>query len=242
MNGGPPPPPRPEWGYFFDIDGTLAALAPTPDDARPSPEVLARVAALVHRTGGAVALVSGRPLREIDAMFPGLAMPAAGQHGAERRDAAGRVTRLPLPAAPLAMAHDELARLVVRHPGLLLEPKGFSLALHYRAAPRLASFAHRTMRALQRRLGAEFVVQAGKRVVELVPASSDKGVAIRAFLAEAPFRGRTPVFLGDDVTDEHAFAAVNALGGHSVKVGPGPSGARWRLASVAAVCAGLPAA
>jgi len=230
-----PPAPDPSWAYFFDIDGTLSELAATPGRARLAPSLRDRLGALRARCGGAVAVVSGRALRDIDVIFDGMLLPAAGQHGAERRDATGRIAQLPVERGCLDDAHAALTRLVARHPGLLLEDKGHSLALHYRAAPRAAGLAHRSMHALQRRLCKGFQVQSGKRLVELVPAGIDKGRAIRAFLQEPPFAGRLPVFLGDDVSDEPAFAAVDVLGGHSVKVGPGPSAARWRLASVTAV-------
>ena len=230
-----PPPPRSEWAYFFDIDGTLSVLAPTPLSARLAPQVRDRLEALRVRSGGAVAVVSGRPLSDIDAMCEGLRLPAAGQNGAERRTATGRVVALPVRRGQLDRALPVLKGLVERNPRLLLEDKGHSLTLHYRAALPMAAVAHRTMRQLQRQFGEDFVVQGGKRVVELLPAGIDKGTAVRAFLAEMPFRGRLPVFVGDDVSDELAFAAVNALGGHSVKVGSGPTSARWRLAGVGAV-------
>jgi trehalose 6-phosphate phosphatase len=189
------------------------------------------LAALHDRTGGALALVSGRPLRELDALLPAAGWAAAGQHGLEWRAPDGSLHRPPPPAA-LEPAREALADLVARHPALLLEDKGLSLALHYRRAPRLAGFAHRAVRQLATQLGPELVVQTGKRVIELRPAGQDKGAAVRRFLALPPFRGRRPVFLGDDVTDEAAFGAVNALGGHSIKVGRGPTAARWRLAGV----------
>jgi trehalose 6-phosphate phosphatase len=229
-----PPPPSSDWAFFFDIDGTLSELVATPDRARIAPELLERIGALVRQTGGAVAVVSGRTLHDIDAIFRGMRIPAAGQHGAEWRDTAGHITRLERPAS-LGAERDALAGIVSRHTGLMLEDKGLSFALHYRAAPQLAAFAHRLVRAAQRRLGPDYIVQAGKRLVELVPDATNKGIAIESFMKQSPFRGRTPVFLGDDVTDEHAFTAVDALGGHSIKVGPGRSAARWRLASVDAV-------
>ena len=230
-----PPAPRAEWAYFLDIDGTLSVLAPTPSSARLAPQVRERLEALRARSGGAVAVVSGRSLGDIDAICEGLRLPAAGENGAERRTADGRVVHLPVRRGQLDLALPALQRLVERNPRLLLEDKGHSLALHYRAVPTMAGVAHRTMLQLQRRFGSDFVVQNGKRVVELLPAGTDKGKAIRLFLEEPPFRGRLPVFVGDDVSDEPAFAAVNALGGHSVKVGAGPTEARWRLAGVGAV-------
>lgn len=235
MTQSAPPVPQSPWAYFFDIDGTLSVLAPTPESARLAPGVRERLEALRARSGGAVAVISGRALSDIDAICEGLRLPAAGQNGVERRTAEGRVVHLPVRRGQLDRALPVLNRLVARNPRLLLEDKGHSLALHYRAVPPMAGVSHRTMRQLQCRLGGDFVVQSGKRVVELLPKGIDKGKAIRAFLAEAPFRGRLPVFVGDDVSDEPAFATVNALGGHSVKVGEGPTRARWRLAGVGAV-------
>jgi trehalose 6-phosphate phosphatase len=176
---------------------------------------------------------------DVDRLFPGTRLPAAGQHGIERRDAVGRHSRHAFPSDRLEEEHRRLAAAVARHPGLLLEHKGLSLALHYRRAPRLGAYAHRLLRGLQSRIGTEYCLQAGKRVVELKPAGRDKGVAVLEFMQEEPFRGRMPVFLGDDMTDEYGFAMVNRLDGHSVKVGPGRTVARWRLRDVLAVRAWL---
>lgn len=229
------PAPRPEWAYFFDIDGTLVAIADSPARVRVD-DALRRLIAALHRSaGGAVALVSGRAIADIDALFKGSRLPVAGQHGAERRDASGMVSRRARSAAGFPQVRSELASLVERHPSLLLEDKGLSLALHYRAAPRLGGLVHRVMRGLHARHRKDLHLVAGKRVVELLPAGSDKGAAVLRFMREQPFRGRTPVFVGDDVTDEAAFVSVNRLDGHSVKVGAGPTAARWRLADVAAV-------
>jgi trehalose 6-phosphate phosphatase len=118
---------------------------------------------------------------------------------------------------------------------LIVENKGESVALHYRQAPRLAGYAHRLMRKIQAAHGADLMIQKGKRVVELKPAGADKGHAIRALMLEPPFAGRTPVFVGDDVTDEAGFRLVNSMGGHSIKVGPGKSEAKWRLRHVSDV-------
>ncbi len=199
----------------------------------------ALVRALGSRANGALALVSGRSLEALDQFFGEPALAAAGQHGLEWRDANGRVTRVETQPEGIGEARSRLAALAARHAGLLVEDKGMSLALHYRAAPRLAGFAHRAMRALARDLGGTFSLQAGKRVVELRPSSLDKGDAIAAFMADAPFRGRVPLFIGDDATDERGFARVNAMGGHSIKVGAGRTQARWWLRDVGAVQAWL---
>jgi trehalose 6-phosphate phosphatase len=229
------PAPHPEWAYFLDMDGTLISLTLSPDGVRVDRRLRRTIEALHEFAGGAVALITGRPIAEVDRLFPGLDLLAAGQHGLERRNAAGRVTRHAPPARRLDAARRRLGEAAARHPGLLLEDKELSLALHYRRRPQLAGYAHRLARAQAAALGPGYALRAGKRVVEIAPRGKDKGGAIAAFMAEAPFRGRTPVFLGDDVTDEFGFRMVNRLAGHSIKVGPGRTDARWRLADVAAV-------
>ena len=124
-------------------------------------------------------------------------------------------------------------------PELLVEDKGMSIAVHYRQAPQFAGEVRRMLGECLVQCGDTFRLQEGKMVVELKPAGQDKGTAIIEFMNEAPFRGRIPVFIGDDITDEHGFVAVNNLGGHSVKVGPGSSAARWRIPNVTAVRAWL---
>lgn len=200
-------------------------------------EEVALVGRLNEAAGGALALISGRPLAGIDRLFSPLKLAASGQHGAERRDAAGRVHKVELP--DMRKAAEAIATFAARHEGLLFENKGLSMALHYRLAPQLAQAAEAAVREAAAGLGSALEVQAGKMVVELKPAGTDKGRAIDAFMREAPFAGRVPLFIGDDLTDEHGFEVVNRLGGHSVKVGEGPSGARWRLEAPAAVRAWL---
>ena len=234
-----PPAPRSDWAYFFDIDGTLADIADSPGGVRLDADLRALIQRLHAAAGGAVALISGRAIPDIDALMEGVRLPAAGQHGTERRDPAGRITHHAAPVAQLDWAHDQLAAAAARRPGLLLEHKGLSLALHYRRAPRLGSYAHRLVRSLLPRLGGQYCVQAGKRIVELKPAGKDKGAAVLEFMEEPPFKGRTAVFVGDDLTDEYGFAMVNRLHGHSVKVGPGRTAARFRFRNVAAVRAWL---
>lgn len=233
------PAPRPDWAYFFDIDGTLVDLNDNPGGVRLERDLRALIEALHRATGGAVALISGRHLPDIDALMEGVHLPAAGQHGTERRDAAGRITHHAVRTAQLDWAHDQIAAAAAKHPGLELQHKGLTLALHYRRAPQLAGYAHRLVRSLLPRLGKEYCLQRGKRIVEVKPAGKDKGAAVLEFMGEEPFRGRTAVFLGDDLTDEYGFATVNRLNGHSIKVGPGPTAARFRFRNVAAVRAWL---
>ena len=232
--GGPaaPPAPRADWAYFVDLDGTLLDIAPSPDEVRLDAEVQTLLSELSAFAGGAVALISGRSIGDITALISEPCLPVAGQHGLERRDAAGRITTHQVESNGLALAASALEREVKQYSGLLLEQKGLSLALHYRAVPELAGHVHTVMRRLCAKLGPEYVLQEGKRVVELKPAGKDKGVAVQEFMQEPPFAGRTPVFLGDDATDEYAFAVVNDAEGISIKVGPGRTGARYRLNDV----------
>jgi len=229
------PAPRVDWAYFFDIDGTLVDIAPTPGEVRLEEELLDLIRRLHVATGGALALISGRSIADIDSIFHGARLPVAGQHGVERRDSEQRISRHESPFEKLAAPRARLIEAVARYPGLVLEDKELSLALHYRRAPALASFAHRLMRTMLAEIGPDYTIQPGKRIVELKPSGKDKGQAVTEFMAEMPFKGRTPVFIGDDATDEYGFAVVNSLGGHSIKVGGGRSAARWRLPNVEAV-------
>ncbi len=146
----------------------------------------------------------------------------AGQHGLERRDVAGRLWIHAAPPDAKCAIKAALAPVQERHPGLLLEDKGLTLALHYRQAPQLAAYVHRLMRATaSATAGDGLEVQRGKRVVEIKPAGIDKGTAVGEYLREPPFCGRRPVFIGDDLNDEHGFAEVNRLDGISIKVGRG---------------------
>jgi trehalose 6-phosphate phosphatase len=239
MTGNALPRARSEWAFFFDIDGTLIEIADTPNGVLVDRGLQQLIVDLHTRTDGAVALISGRSIIDIDRLFPDVLLPAAGQHGVERRDAGGAVSYHAFPSQRLEWAHRQLTRVVEERPGLLLEHKGLSLALHYRRAPHLAGYAHRIAQAMLPRLGARYCLQAGKSVVELKPAGKDKGIAIQEFMNEDPFRGRTPVFVGDDSTDEFGFTMVNRLQGHSVKVGTGPTVATFRLPDVKRVRAWL---
>jgi len=167
-------------------------------------------------------------------LFHPLKLPIAGQHGAERRDARGKRHRHRFPVEALHRAAAPVRKFVARNEGLIFEDKGASVALHYRLAPQLEAAARSVVEEAARSAGGALEIQRGKMVYELKPAGVDKGNAIAEFMSEAPFAGRLPVFLGDDVTDETGFVAVNRLGGHSVKIGEGESAARWRLADPAA--------
>ncbi|MBI4985038.1 MAG: trehalose-phosphatase [Rhodocyclales bacterium] len=237
-----PPPPRLEWAYFLDVDGTLIDIAATPDAARVDLPLLALVQQLHRASDGALALVSGRTLADLERRLGGLAVPVAGQHGMERRDANGDLHCHGAAAPATRDIRVRLAPVLARHPDLLLEDKGLSLALHYRQAPQLAGYVHRLLGKLVSEAGDGLLLQRGKRVLEVKPAGCDKGTAIEDYLGEMPFRGRRPVFIGDDVTDEHGFEVVNRLDGISIKVGAGRSCARYRLTDVGTVRQWLAAA
>jgi len=236
MQDRPPLPADPaSWAFFLDIDGTLLEHAARPDAVLVDASLLALLDRLDRATQGGLALISGRAVADIDALFAPLRLPVAGQHGIERRDAAGGLHMHPFPTQALRRAALRLRDFAACHPGLLLEDKGHNLALHYRQAPHLAHAAQEELAAIARELGEDFELQGGKLVVEIKPGGRDKGSAIEEFMGEPPFRGRVAVFVGDDLTDEYGFGVVARLGGHAVKVGPGPSAARWRLADAGAV-------
>lgn len=230
-------PPLPaDAALFLDFDGTLVDIAPRPEAVSVAPAVLQALAALREHLGGALAVISGRPVVQIDHHLLPLQLPAAGQHGAERRDAQGVWHRVPLPA--LSPVLPPLQALVHAHPALVLEVKTAALAIHWRGDPAQADACRAAMHAAHEGLPGMSLME-GKMVMELKPAVADKGRALQAFMAETPFAGRTPWFFGDDVTDEAGFAAVIALGGVAVKVGSGDSAAPWRLPDPSAVRAWL---
>ena len=235
---GPPPALGADCALFLDIDGTLLELAPTPDRVRVDAGIAALLPALARSLHGAVALITGRTMADADRLFRGLALPIAGQHGLERRGADGSLHRHLLSLSTLERLRGVLAQFAARHDGLFLEDKGATLALHYRQAPRLASFVHRTLRAhMTAALASEsgWRLQPGKSILEIKPDGRDKGTAILEYMSEPPFAGRLPVFVGDDQTDEYGFAAVTTAGGCAVKVGRGRTSAHFRLQDVAAV-------
>jgi trehalose 6-phosphate phosphatase len=218
---------------FLDLDGTIAPFAASPAAVGPEAARNLLLHRLHERLEGRLAVVSGRTIADIDRILSGSVTAAAGVHGLERRAADG--SRHSQPAHPgLGAAQMAFGALAETEPGLLLETKGHSVALHYRGAPR----AQAAVRTLARRLAAQtgLVLQEGVLVAELRTPGPDKGDAIRAFMGEPPFRGARAVFIGDDLTDEHGFAAAAALGGNGILVGPPrPTGAAWRLDDVNAV-------
>ncbi|MGH8261050.1 MAG: trehalose-phosphatase [Steroidobacteraceae bacterium] len=230
-----PPIPRDDSALFLDIDGTLIDIAATPRAVDVSAGLPALLGRLSRRFKGSLALVSGRCLDDIDSLFRPFRFPAAGIHGAERRDALGTLHFAGLTSEDLAPAREELRRFVARHPALLLEDKGRGLALHFRQAPELESAVREVLEQVRIRLPPEAHLQPGHCVIELKGGSANKREAIDEFLQEPPFSGRVPVYLGDDLTDMDALHHVQSVGGLGIFVGPEPvPGLGW-LPSPAAV-------
>jgi trehalose 6-phosphate phosphatase len=232
---------------FIDVDGTLLEIAPRPELVRVPPEVPPLLERLSRQRGGALALVSGRRIADLDRLVRPWRGAAAGLHGAERRRPDGRaVEGADSPDELAALADLDRLRPLLREiaaelQGVWLEDKGTNLALHYRAAPEKEDEILDRAGRLMRETGNRLRLIAGKMVVELQTRRYNKGNAIAAFLAEPPFLDRPPVFLGDDTTDEDGFAEVNRRGGFSIRVGP-PSVATtavYALPSVAAALAWL---
>jgi len=229
--------PRPPWPHepavFFDLDGTLIEIAQRPDAVRRTHRLDALLARLPAATGYAVAVVSGRGIADVDRLLTPFRLPVAGIHGLERRSADGTVRRVPVELDWMRGARVAMERFVATHSGLLLENKSVSLAVHYRGRPELEDAVQQFVADLDLPETAERLQ--GRKVMEIKPRQMNKGTAIRAFMSEPPFAGRTPVFAGDDVTDESGFAVVNELGGVSVKVGTGTTAANWSLPGVSDV-------
>lgn len=221
-----------QYAFFFDLDGTLAEIQTHPEQVTLPEAIRSTLHQLAQQQSGALALISGRSMTELDALAAPYRFPLAGVHGAEHRDINGQNFIVSLPTALAGEVQQWLEQAIAELTGCELENKGMAFALHYRQAPQ----HQQAIEQLAAKTVARFdglALQPGKCVVEIKPAGINKGAAIHAFMQEAPFRGRIPVFVGDDLTDEAGFEVVNRAGGVSVKVGAGTTHARWRLESVA---------
>ncbi|QHI99542.1 trehalose-phosphatase [Xylophilus rhododendri] len=222
----------PDTALFLDFDGTLVDIAATPDAVRVPGGLVSTLDALHRQLGGALAIVTGRPIADIDQFLHPLLLPVAGEHGAQYRMADG--SRPSVDQPPLEDAVEAMSELAAQHAGLLVERKPHSVALHYRHAPQLEALCRATMQQIVAgRSGVELLY--GKCVVEVKPAGIHKGQAIAYFMTTEPFAGRVPIFAGDDVTDESGIAAAQQLGGRGIKIGEGASLAQHRCLSSAAL-------
>ncbi|MGD8339867.1 MAG: trehalose-phosphatase [Gammaproteobacteria bacterium] len=233
----------PRWpenpALFLDLDGTLLEFADDPASVEVGQTLRALLDRLQQITSGALAFVSGRSLADLDRLLGPGQFPLAAVHGLERRDAKGRQTSAAVDETEILRVREALQEIADRYPGTKLENKGITLALHYRRRPELEE---ELVAAVEQRLNAiasRLKLMRGNHVLEIKPGSSNKGTAIAAFMKEQPFRGKTPVFIGDDVTDEDGFRVVNDLGGVAVKVGSGQTAASYRLSDTRAVLSWL---
>ena len=234
----PLPEPRPLPGFrdlalFLDLDGTLAAFEPRPEDVGPQPWRTGLLQTLQERLEGRLAVISGRSLEEVDRILEGSVAAVAAVHGLVRRHADGTLEQAP-PAPGLEGARTRLEAVAAQHPGLLIEDKALSLAIHFRQAPELGAMVRQEAEAIAADAGLK--LQLGDMVAELCTPGLDKGAAVRAFMREPPFLRAVPVFVGDDLTDEDGFMAARHFGGVSILVGPmRATAADMRLLNVEAV-------
>ena len=222
---------------FLDFDGTLVELAETPDAIQVSPALSPLIQRLAKRLDGRLAIISGRAIKDLERHLLCSGIAVSGSHGLELRLRNG--SHVPLGVSrELDHARERTALYAASIPGLLVEEKPFSLALHYRKAPEREAEVHSFMTKLAESTG--LALQRGKMVVELRPVGADKGDAVRALMAEPEFAGARPLFVGDDLTDEDAFRAAASLGGAGILVGAErETAAEWRLDDVAAVAVWL---
>jgi trehalose 6-phosphate phosphatase len=215
----PPPglPPIARTALLLDFDGTLVDIAPTPDSVVVPPDLIASLRALRRRLDGALAVVTGRPVEQVEALLRDAVPTIAGEHGGAIRHAAGEaLQRTEVPRPPDAW-FAAAARIAAAHPGAMLERKANGFVLHYRAAPALGPVLGEAMAALVD--GSDrFVIIPARKAWELRPHGVDKGTAVEAVMRRAPFAGRIPVFIGDDVTDEDGMAAARRHGGVGLRV------------------------
>ncbi|SJZ79341.1 trehalose-phosphatase [Consotaella salsifontis] len=223
---------------FLDFDGTLVGLIDDPQAVRIEPAAFDRLVELQKQLNGALAIVSGRKIADLDRFLSPMRFAAVGVHGLERRPQPGAEVRRLMQPSALDPIRDALREGLEREPRLKLEDKGMALVLHYRTAPDLESEARRLMREAAADRD-DMVTMNGDHIVEVHPAGMDKGRAVADLMTEPPFAGRRPIYAGDDVTDEFALAYVREAGGISVKIGRAESCAEYRLENVAAVHAWL---
>jgi trehalose 6-phosphate phosphatase len=221
------PPDLTRLAVLLDVDGTILDMASSPLEVSVPQTLRDTLERLWERTGGALAFVSGRPIGQLDFIFSPLVLPSIGGHGAELRTKAGTLpnaARLP----PLeAEARRRFAEIAQASPDVLLEDKGYSLALHYRAAPALERMVHERAAAVCASLaGLPLELLPGKLVVEIKQRGFTKGTAVRELMTYAPFAGRRPIFIGDDITDLGVFEILPRYDGIGISVGRDVPGIR----------------
>jgi len=224
-----PPDIRSDWALFLDLDGTLLDLAPTPTSVVVPDGLVDTLQRLRDRLGGAVAIVTGRPLEDVDRLLAPLMLPVAGNHGASARLPDGTTQAL----APVSLLPpDWRARAQAastRWPGTLVEPKPYSLALHYRLAPDRERDIFDLAAAFTAERPDDYEILKAHYAYEVRPRQASKGLALERLMELPPFNGRFPVFIGDDVTDESGREAARRLGGIGLDVAPTFDGSAARV-------------
>ncbi|KKC37455.1 hypothetical protein WH87_13115 [Devosia epidermidihirudinis] len=225
----------PQLAIFTDFDGTLVDLADAPDQIDVPESLAAQLERAIRDLDSAFAVITGREIADIDRYLAPLHLPIAGAHGTQRRRADGVIEEVDMAHVVAAeeIAHS-IAPLIEANPGLVLEAKEGSVALHYRQSPELETAARIAMEDAVNGV-TDFTIVPGKMVFEARARGISKGTALRAFMREEPFLGRTPIFIGDDITDEDGFIAAQELGGVGIKLGEGETAARMRIADVHSV-------
>lgn len=223
---------------FLDFDGTLVELAERPELVQVTDDTRTLLSALNTHFSGAVAIITGRDITIIDNFLSPLKLPVAGVHGLIRRDVNGEMHKPLFDTVPLDAVAESLHDLMQEEPDLFLERKQGAIVLHYRQRPDLEDRCKTIMTRIAE-ANPSITLRMGKMVIEAVAFPTDKGRAIESFLGEPPYIGRTPVFAGDDVTDEDGFLVVNRRNGVSIKVGEGQTSASCRVADRTALIAWL---
>ena len=216
---------------FTDFDGTLVEIAPSPDAVMVPESLQDRLQALHGALGGALAIISGRTISDIDRFLPGQNLSVTGSHGAESRHEGTLKGPSSDQIADAQAIRAKIETAMGNQDGILIESKPTGVAVHYRAAPDQRERVETTMATALSDFP-DFHAIAGKKVVEARPRGADKGQALRSLMQVKPFAGRTPVFIGDDITDEDGFVAAASLGGFGIKIGAGDTKARFRLADI----------
>jgi trehalose 6-phosphate phosphatase len=220
---------HPNLALFLDFDGTLADLALRPEAVEIEPWLPDVLDRLRNRLDGALAIVTGRPVSYIEAKMAPHRFDIAGLHGAEFR-LSGHYSALPVDASQIRRTIRWL-NAETRGTGLVIEEKKLSVALHWRLVPHLEEVARSLMKAAALQLGDDFRLQEGKFVLEAIPVQAIKSGVIEKLMSFPAYASRTPIFIGDDATDEEGFAVVRGLAGYSVKVGNEPTLAQYRIAN-----------
>jgi trehalose 6-phosphate phosphatase len=207
-----------ETALLLDVDGTLLDIAPTPMSVVVPPALVDALRALRARLGDALAVITGRPIEQVDALLGDVPYAVAGEHGGVIRHAPGApLERASLPHPPEIWLR-AAAELVATHPGAMLEEKERGFVVHYRAAPEAGPAIGGALSALIDAHDVAFQLMPASMAWEVRPRGADKGTAVEALMRQPPFAGRKPLFVGDDVTDEDGIRAARALGGEGLRV------------------------